>query len=202
MSREEQLSSTYKGIRKKDGKMRQSASFTLALVLCLTIILVALPSHSVHAATYYVDDDNCPGPGTGTQVDPFCSIQSGIDTASSGDTVQVAAGTYYENITMKSGVVIQGAGQGVSTIDGGGNGSVVTAISVDSTAALDGFTVTGGVSDYGGGMYNYNSSPTVTNCTFSGNSADWGGGMYTLRLRLPTAHSQETLLPSTMVAGC
>ena len=118
---------------------------------------------------YYVDDDNCPVPGTGTQVDPFCTIQSGIDAASSGDTVQVAAGTYYENITMKSGVVIQGAGQGVSIIDGGGSGSVVTAISVDSAAMLDGFTITGGLSDFGGGMYIYNnSSPTVTNCTFSG----------------------------------
>jgi parallel beta-helix repeat protein len=32
--------------------------------------------------------------------------------------------------------------------------------------------------DYGGGMYNTSSSPTVTNCTFSGNSANVGGGMY------------------------
>ena len=31
----------------------------------------------------------------------------------------------------------------------------------------------------GGGMYNYSSSPTLTNCTFTGNSAeDDGGGMY------------------------
>ena len=51
---------------------------------------------------------------------------------------------------------------------------------------LDGFTITGGNAngsggDYsqGGGMYNYYSSSTVTNCTFSGNTAYWqGGGMY------------------------
>ena len=30
----------------------------------------------------------------------------------------------------------------------------------------------------GGGMYNYDSSPTLTNVTFSGNSATHGGGMY------------------------
>ncbi len=59
-------------------------------------------------------------------------------------------------------------------------------INLDSTAVLDGFTVTGGnadISDFpidsGGGMYNYYSSPTVNNCTFIGNEAlASGGGMY------------------------
>jgi len=55
-------------------------------------------------------------------------------------------------------------------------------------AVLDGFTITGGNANAlgslncGGGMYNYSSSPTVTNCTFSGNTAGSvygrGGGMY------------------------
>jgi len=52
-------------------------------------------------------------------------------------------------------------------------------------ATLDGFTITGGSArggderNNGGGMYNRNVSPSVTNCTFSGNSADsYGGGMY------------------------
>jgi parallel beta-helix repeat protein len=110
----------------------------------------------------------------------YTTIQAGVDAASSGDTVQVSAGTYYENIIMKSGVLIQGAGQGVTTIDGGGSGHVVYAADVDSTAALDGFAITNGRSFSGGGMFNSNSSPTVTNCAFSGNSAFSlnGGGMY------------------------
>jgi hypothetical protein len=157
--------------------MRYQSFFTVALVLALPLALVTLSSNPVQAATFYVDDDNCPGPGSGTEADPFCSIQLGINVASTGDTVQVAAGTYYENITMKGGVVIQGAGQGVSIIDGGGTSSVVTASNVDSTAMLDGFTITNGVGDYGGGMYNSSSSPTVINCTFLGNSAYVGGGM-------------------------
>jgi len=56
---------------------------------------------------------------------------------------------------------------------------------LDDTAILDGFTISGGnanggsaPSNQGGGMYNRYSSPTVTNCTFSGNSASYGGGMY------------------------
>ena len=57
---------------------------------------------------------------------------------------------------------------------------------------LDGFTITGGVAQeigiylgdnppaLGAGMYNFGTSPTVTNCTFTGNQAihDSGGGMY------------------------
>ena len=56
--------------------------------------------------------------------------------------------------------------------------------SLNSTAILDGFTITAGNADgsdrYGGGMYNFDrSSPTVINCILTGNSAYWrGGGMY------------------------
>ena len=110
----------------------------------------------------------------------YQTIQAGIDAATSGDTVQVAAGTYQETITMKSGVTIQGAGQGVSIIDGQEKGHVVTANSVDSAATLDGFTITNGRSFAGGGMYIVDSSPTVSHCTFSGNTASTqiGGGIY------------------------
>jgi parallel beta-helix repeat protein len=74
---------------------------------------------------------------------------------------------------------------------------VVTENGTDETAVLDGFTITGGTYDgmynffssptltnctfsmnSGGGMYNSQSSPTLTNCTFSRNSATFGGGMY------------------------
>jgi len=58
---------------------------------------------------------------------------------------------------------------------------------LDSSAILDGFTITGGHAHgefpniFGGGMHNRGSSPTVNNCTFRGNSADnFGGGMYNL----------------------
>ncbi|MHC4536172.1 MAG: right-handed parallel beta-helix repeat-containing protein, partial [Planctomycetota bacterium] len=44
-----------------------------------------------------------------------------------------------------------------------------------------------GNADYGGGMYNDNASPTVTNCTFSGNYAGYlGGGMYNRNNSSPT----------------
>jgi hypothetical protein len=60
---------------------------------------------------------------------------------------------------------------------------VVTGSNCDSTAILDGFTITAGnASNYptfsvGGGMHNTQSSPTVTNCTFTQNTAHYAGAM-------------------------
>ncbi|MHC4500848.1 MAG: right-handed parallel beta-helix repeat-containing protein, partial [Planctomycetota bacterium] len=64
---------------------------------------------------------------------------------------------------------------------------VVTGSDTDANAILDGFTITGGNADgafpfynkSGGGIYCYESSPTITNCIISGNSATHlGGGMH------------------------
>jgi len=60
---------------------------------------------------------------------------------------------------------------------------VVTGSAVDSSAILDGFTITGGnADDYpsnsdGGGMYSDGGSPTVANCTFTKNAAVYAGAM-------------------------
>jgi len=59
-------------------------------------------------------------------------------------------------------------------------------IGLTNAAILDGFTITAGNADRtdwpyhknGGGMYNYESSPSIINCTFSNNTALVGGGMY------------------------
>ena len=63
---------------------------------------------------------------------------------------------------------------------------VVTGSGTDTTAVLDGFTITGGNANGrnwphydGAGMCNDQASPTVTNCIFSVNTASaYGGGMY------------------------
>jgi len=66
---------------------------------------------------------------------------------------------------------------------------VVTASGADETAVLDGLSITGGHAywaesqdqESGGGMYNEESSVTVTNCTFKMNGAELGGGMCNIR---------------------
>lgn len=70
---------------------------------------------------------------------------------------------------------------------------VVTGSDTDATAMFDGFTITAGNANgndwyaMGGGMMNYDGSPTVTNRVFSGNSAHHdGGGMYNREYSSPT----------------
>ena len=59
---------------------------TTVVMLCITV--------ATNAQTRYVDNNNCPGPGTGTEGDPYCVIQDCIDAAGHGDECIVADGTY------------------------------------------------------------------------------------------------------------
>jgi parallel beta-helix repeat protein len=138
------------------------------------IQLVALPGPT----EVWVDDDYTLGGGNDGHewgYDAFATIQEGID-AVSGSTVHVAEGYYTEIVFLTDGVELLGAGAGVTTIDGGGIGSVVTTIGVGPTTVLSGFTITNGDDSKGGGMYNDGSSPTVSDCTFIGNTSVGGGG--------------------------
>ncbi len=140
---------------------------------------------TAQADTIYVDDDNCPGPGDGSELDPYCSIQTAIDNAVDTDEIVVAPGTYFETVNLLGKAITLHSSDGaeVTTIDAQGTDTVVTCMSGEGPGTvLDGFTLTGGTGSgpfgNGGGMYNVGSSPTVTNCTFSGNSvSNRGGGM-------------------------
>ena len=89
----------------------------------LIVVVVAVFSSAAQADTIFVDDDNCPGPGDGSELDPFCSIQTAIDAAVSGvDEVEVAPGTYFETINFLGKAITVRSSDGFSstTIDGQG----------------------------------------------------------------------------------
>ncbi|NOZ76051.1 MAG: DUF1573 domain-containing protein, partial [FCB group bacterium] len=109
----------------------------------------------------------------------YTTIQTALDAAWDKDTVDVAPGTYFENIVFPdSNVVLRGAGPDESIIDGSGNGSVVTInAGLDSTTRLEGFTIRNGEATSGAGIYCSNSNPLLMNVIIHGNVADYGGGI-------------------------
>lgn len=108
----------------------------------------------------------------------YPTIQTAINAASDGDTVQVAAGAYTENLVWQNkSLALIGAGADVTTVDGGGTGRCLTMQNVPSTARVEGFTFTGGSATYGGGLSLADSSPMLVDNIITGNSALLGGGL-------------------------
>jgi len=125
----------------------------------------------------------------------YPTIQQAInEAAEAGDEIIVAEGEYNEAINFLGKAIWLHSADGpeVTIIDGEGlDTSVVTCASGEGPGTtLEGFTITNGVGTlveddrYGGGMYNVDSSPTVSNCIFATNDVDpsahwgYGGGMY------------------------
>ncbi|MCX7045267.1 MAG: choice-of-anchor D domain-containing protein [Candidatus Sumerlaeota bacterium] len=159
-------------------------------------------------------DLNATGSELGTSwANAYRKIQTGIEVAAAkgAGQVWVADGAYFEVITMKNGVAVYGGFQGApvnetlltqrnpysnpAVIDGSkaANGAPATHVVTFSnvtTAALNGFIVTGGVTttgatgNYGAGVYcsNLDSGNEIAYCKLVGNDATvnngYGGGLY------------------------
>jgi hypothetical protein len=150
-------------------------------LLSLNLILLLLLSSMARAATYYVattGNDSNPG----TQAQPFKTIQKGLDTAANGDTVLVANGTYSGvgnwrlDFGGKNFTLMSQDGAANCTVSGGSNRLFYFHRGETEAAIVDGFTVTGGIENYGGGMRIDGSSPTIRNCVLSNNRAVIPGG--------------------------
>ncbi|UCD75120.1 MAG: hypothetical protein JSV91_15215 [Phycisphaerales bacterium] len=144
----------------------------------ITVALICLPLSGTNAA--YADIIYVPG--------DYPSIQVAIDVADPGDEVVVAPDQYYENINLSGKAITVRSTDPtdpavvVSTIiHSSGRGSVVICHSGEGPdTVLSGFVITGGSAGKGGGMFIFESSPTVSYCTFADNStSSYGGGMQT-----------------------
>lgn len=112
------------------------------------------------------------------------TIQKGINGAVNGDTVLVAAGTYYEHIDFygKAILVKSQAGAKTTVISKLYDGLPIVNFhsGEDNNSVLDGFTIqmAKNTNAKGGGIYCYNSSsPTIQNNFIKENSAFVGGGI-------------------------
>src|SRR5216683_2786280 len=113
------------------------------------------------------------------------TIQAAIDAASNGDTVFVSDGTYKENINFEGKAVTLTSVNGAATtiIDGGGSDCGVKFVTNEGLdSVLAGFTIRNGFGSFfcgfnAGGVWIFNSSPTITNNTIIGNTSCGGAGI-------------------------
>jgi hypothetical protein len=94
---------------------------------------------------------------TGTEAQPFATIQKGIDTVAEDGTVNVAAGTYMESIDIHQSMTLEGAGAPGTVIDGGGISENNTVVEFGSDPGeeltISGFTIQNGYQDGVGGIF-------------------------------------------------
>ena len=95
--------------------------------------MTQLESFIIQNDIVYVDDDADSSWYDATHVR---SIQEGIDNASSGDTVFVYNGTYFENVIVEKSVDLIGEHKLSTIIDGGLNGDVLT-VTVDDVRIMN-----------------------------------------------------------------
>jgi predicted outer membrane repeat protein len=154
-------------------------------------LILLIPSLSL-AATYYVDGDVA-NSGNGTSwAKAFKTIQEAVDASARYDVIWVKMGTYTlsAEITVDKGVYIYGGFDGsetrleqrdwktnVTTVDGN---DTVRGFYIQENVGIDGFTITNGKADQGGGIYVNNVfTVSIANCVFDSNSVtDDGGGIY------------------------
>jgi len=127
--------------------------------------------------------NDCSNPGN-----PCATIQNGVNQAASGDTINVAAGTYFENVNVPAGktLTIQGDETGGTIVDGQQKAEVFFNESFDfsHSLTLSGLTIRNGLGKVfhmvgqflelsGGGITNYGTL-TVIGCEITSNRADIG----------------------------
>jgi hypothetical protein len=131
------------------------------------------------------------------------TIRRAIKLSSSGDSIVVAAATYFENLSIPFSLSIIGAGPRTTILDGRHLASVFLITHRRSVVKLSGMTMrnAGGIGD-GGAIYNcFTESLTITNSMLTGNSVrkgsgtvGFGGAIY----NCPTPGRGLTIIDSTI----
>lgn len=123
--------------------------------------------------TIYVDDDTPNDPNEdGSADNPYDSIQEAIEVAQPGATIIVAAGTYVETLDFlgKPLTVISEDADVSPVIDANYQGPVASFVNGEQDdSVLQGFVLTHGLHELGGGIYCVAGNPTIANCSIVGN---------------------------------
>src|SRR5271169_2161812 len=138
--------------------------------------LIMLSSPAL-AGTWYVDGVNGDDAnGCKTKATACATIGHAISLAAAGDTIQIAAATYQENLSIPFNLTLNGARAATTIIDGTNSANVVT-VGAGISLTLSNLTIKRGVGYQGGGGVNNSGTLTVNKSNFYVNTALSGGAI-------------------------
>ncbi len=167
--------------------MKLSRVCNLAQVV-VGLLLPVVYTSGAAAATHNVCASGC----------PYTTIQAAVDDSKAGDTISLAAGTYFENVTLPgTRLTVEGVGRRRVVIDGSLKGPVFTIGSAQApfatgdTIIFSEVTIARGQSTNGGAILVWNGSPLVIqhSIVLSNRATQNGGAVYTLANSLTIADS-------------
>lgn len=153
--------------------MRPSLAKLLLIAFSLTV-----GAATALASTWYVDGVNgddandCKSPAAACG-----TIGHAILLSAPGDSIQIAAATYQENLTIAFDLTLNGASASKTIIDADYNADVIVALGTTAHVVLSNLTMQRGSGTRGGGVLN-SGIMTISNCVITGNVAGAGGGIY------------------------
>jgi len=143
----------------------------------LVIVLSLAISQAALASTWFVNGANGDyGNNCKTKATPCPTIRSAILLAASGDTIQIAAATYAENLTIPFNLTLNGANEATTIVDGANRANVFT-VGVGISLTLAHLTIKNGVGYSGGGGVDNSGSLIVYESNFYVNTALSGGAI-------------------------
>ena len=151
--------------------MKKTFIFLLALALALSLgLMMGTPVAADPGTTYYVSTTGSDDTGDGSWHDPWKTIQHAIGQVVSGDTIEVAPGTYVESpgIVIDKNLSIIGAGSATTTIkpsgDTASNGAMFL-VNPDITCHISDVTLDGTGKKIWYAL-KYKGGGSVTDCVF------------------------------------
>ena len=120
----------------------------------LMLVLMSLPMALFASTTWFVDATHGSNGYSGKySYAPKKTIQAAINAASAGDTICVAGGVYYENLTLSKRLTLFSAEPAVSVVDGRLAGHCLLITESAAGCVVNGFLFTHGAPTNGGNRY-------------------------------------------------
>jgi parallel beta-helix repeat protein len=180
------IPSINKEVKMAEVKTWKGLAILVSVALVLALGAVAVPiAGTVEAVVLptevWVNDDgpSCPDTGNGTQADPYCKIQTGINNVAPSGTVHVYPGKYNENLVINKSLTLQSvSGDWRDTIIDDIVYEPEITISGDADVTVQGFEITAG--SYGIYIGKVFSTVNILDCFIHDNDFDGifvaGGG--------------------------